>query len=680
MGQSKIFKCGFDMSDHKDIAPDIDEYLKTDFIINQDEYVKGNTENCFWQPKKLTSKEITSAELRELEITRMLKTGAWICVSEEVLWLPPSYYFALQYGAAGSSPIQFRLKRLIHTYFKIRARNNPGCKGTLTLKNRGDGETTMAITDSFWECLDGNMDIGQIGIQSKTRNDAINPCWSYVQTLWNTIPKWLKDDLCSDFVSGKNIAEKMEWKREADEANEQRARNVLMTYYPSGTPMDGKHDMKKCLLDEICKWEECSFYDVFTNYSKFIMPGFERRGMFDMFSSPADKACKSHEEVHALWKNSDTNEMTATGTTKSRVHRHYSDPLMGIHGAYDKYGDADRNQIYDRIMQERANVPKDKLLAEIRGFPLNEEELWGSTDGGNFWDNHKGVNERKIYLMNGRFKNDETKEPMVMWGNLEWPGGMKDLVEPEFRPADVNDFDIDKARFCVAYAPKNKEPLKIGNVSVRGVDLGQRFLAPDYVERCLGIDSVDKRYPGKAPSNFAMVDWIFRDVHETGIVKAPGMIYCNRPAPIEIAYEDAIKWAVYSRSKVQVESLNSKVVDYFEDRGYIDWMLSKIGQPRNSLQKGDAPSGSKSVFMDEIIGLLNAATALPIDPNDPCVLELNWFYHLLDDYSRFNAKDTHANDLTMAWGQALLGAVKLLFKKIREKSELNKLVFDFAMN
>ena len=211
MAGSKIFKCGFDIADYKDILPSYDEYRKKDFILNMDEYNKGNIDNCIWKKYHPTIAEINSPEFREREITRILKTGVFICISKEIVWIPPNQYFALNYCPAGSSDMQFRLKRIKHSYFKIRARKNAGCKGTLTLKSRGDGETTSSITDGFWECLDGNMDIGQIGIQSRTLGDGKNPCWGYVQALWQTLPLWLKNDLCSDFDSGKNIAEQMKW-------------------------------------------------------------------------------------------------------------------------------------------------------------------------------------------------------------------------------------------------------------------------------------------------------------------------------------------------------------------------------------------------------------------------------------------------------------------------------------
>ncbi len=265
---SKIFKCGFDIADYKDVLPNVENYCKQDYILNSDDWSKGNVDSCVWKKYIPTLDEINSPAFREQEARRILKTGAWACISEEIVWIPPSYYFALQYGKVGEEDLEFRLKRLKHVYFKIKARNNPRCKGTLTVKNRADGETTMSIIDAFWECLEGNMNSGQIGIQSKTNEDAKNPCWYTIQILWQNLPQWLKNDLCSDFDSGDNIEQKMKFMRDADEEKGTKARNILIKYYPSVyNAMDGKHNMKKCILDEVCKWNvpNAGFYATYNN-------------------------------------------------------------------------------------------------------------------------------------------------------------------------------------------------------------------------------------------------------------------------------------------------------------------------------------------------------------------------------------------------------------------------------
>lgn len=665
------FKIDFDIDRYgkngSGILPNISDYLKHDFVINADHFDKGNVDHCVWKRYVPSKKEAESPIYKSRELMRVVKTGAWIFIKDELVWLPPSYYFGLQYGGTGGEDMEFRLKRLKIKYFKLEARKNPGCKGTFVVKNRQDGETTDSMIDSLWECADGaDMYVGQIGLQSKTRADAINPCWATVQQIWQGLDPWVKDALYSDFVSGDNIAEKLLFMRSAQ--GDIRARHIRFQFYPAVyNAMDGKNNMKKCILDEVLKWVECNFMDALINYSKFIMPGFERRGMFDIFSSPADKDCQSYRDGYELWKLSDTNKIDpATGTTQSRIHRYYSNPLEGIQGAYDKWGDADPQQIYDHIMRERKAVSKDKLLGEIRGYPLDEAEMWGSVEGSSVWSNNEGIKARKIYIIGRRFKDDKTQEPCRIYGNLEHEGGYVD-ADVQFRASDLDRFDLKEARFCFSYLPQNKEPLK----DIR--------VPPKYIENCLGVDPFNHRYPAKhvgRQSNGAMVNRKFRDLHETGIINVPTMIYCCRPQHQDTFHQDVIRAAIFNRALIQYENRNDKLENYAEDNGFSKWLLPTIGAPESSKRKGDAPSG-KGKFLDEGMALLDAATNTPATSGEIYRLLYYWFPELLDDYLKFNPLDTHENDLTMADIQSLIGCVKIMYRKMHQPSEVNDAVFDY---
>lgn len=661
------FKVPFNITDYKDILPDPYEYLKNDFIINGDDFTKGNSDLCLWQKQTLKSDEVTSKECRQREANRILRTGVWVAIKDEIVWIPPQYYFALNYGKTGGDNLEFRLKRLMHCYFKIRARNNPQCKATMTIKNRQDGETTMSISDAFWETFD--MEDGQIGIISKTRADAINPCWKTMQTLWMNLPYWLKDDLCPDFSSGTNIAETMKFMRMADERTGVSAKNVLLAYYPAVfNAMDGKNNMRKVIVDEFLKWIECNFGDFFNNASKFIMPGFERRGMFDMFSSPPEKDSRSFRDGYELWQRSDPNKLMPNGTTESRVHRYYSNPLHGIQGAYDKWGDADPDKIYDWIMAERAKQPKSKLLEEIRGFPLNEEEIWGSMEGGAFWDNTKGIQSRQIYLLNRRFKDDVSQEPVKIFGNLEWKDGIVDNpAGVDFRQSDKSEFDVNEARWCLPFLPKDLPVLP------------RIQTPPEIIQSVMGVDPFAKRHPGKNPSNGAAAIYQFSDIFETGRKKTFTGLYNNRPYHEDIFFEDCLKGCIFTHSLLQFENNHDRIGGYFTDRGYKDWVIPTIGEARGSDKLGDAVT-ARGKFMDEMIILINAYTNIPVDPLDECLLERVWLSEILDDLLKFNLKDTHENDITMAVGQALMGAAKLLLKKVREKSKFNDLAIGYFID
>lgn len=673
---SSCFKIGFSMDDYigKGILPSLGDYMKHDEIVNQDIFQKGDIDRCVWNKYRPQPGEISSQDFINRERNRILYTGAWIRIKEEVIWLPPMYYGFLQYGMAGSQDPEFRLKRLKQVYFKLEARNNPGCKGTMTVKNRQDGDTTIAMSNILWECKDGVTEgQAQMGIQSKTRADAINPCWLTVQTLWQNYPLWYKNEFYSDYASGDSIAEKLKFMRNSDDSRGIKARNIIMQYYPAVyNAMDGRNDMKICYLDEFLKWVECNFGDSFTNYSKFIMPGFQRRGMFDMTSSPADKDCQSYRDGYELWEKSDPNNIDEeTGTTESRIHRWYSNPLDGILGAYDKWGDADPEKIYDHIMRERKAVPPEKRLAEIRGFPLTKEEMWGSIEGGGCWSNTDGIKKRLIYITGRRFKDEKTKEPCKVYGNLERIDGYID-GDVVFRPTDLNQFDVQKARFCFSYLPDEDQKQKLDDIRK----------PPQYVENCLGIDPFNHRYPTKNPtrqSDGAMVNRKFLDVFETGIKKVPTMIYCCRPKHRELFFEDCLKAAIFNRALIQYENRHDGLENFAEDRGYSDWLLPTIGAPIGSTRKGDAPSG-KGRFLEEGMALLDAATNTPLRPDDPYYLDFYWFTEQLEDYLKFNDKDTQLANLTMADIQSLVGCVKILHKKIRQPSELNDAALDYLFS
>ena len=53
----KIKNFDKDVSRYSHIFPDLDEYLKNDFIINGDNHKKGNVDLCVWQKQRPDIKE-----------------------------------------------------------------------------------------------------------------------------------------------------------------------------------------------------------------------------------------------------------------------------------------------------------------------------------------------------------------------------------------------------------------------------------------------------------------------------------------------------------------------------------------------------------------------------------------------------------------------------------------------
>jgi len=153
-------------------------------------------------------------------------------------------------------------------------------------------------------------------------------------------------------------------------------------------------------------------------------------------------------------------------------------------------------------------------------------------------------------------------------------------------------------------------------------------------------------------------------------------LYLTRPYHEDIFFEDMIKACVFCQAPLQFENNQDRIGGYFTDRGYRDWVLPSIGEKKGSDKLGDAVT-ARGKFMDEIIGLINSAINIPVDQKEECLLNRIWFQELIDDLLKFNLKDTHENDAVMAYGQALMAAVKLTFQKQRQKSSLTGEILRF---
>lgn len=656
------------MRDYKDILPELPD--------NDEEYLNhqyDNYDDRYW--RKQIYPDIITFEFLQQETMR-LKNGVWMLNKDELVWIPPNYYQFLQYGVAGGNPPEFRLKRLKSIYEKIRVRKDPRYLGTYNIKNRGDGDTTFCMSDNLWEAHSGELNNGMIGIQSKTRADAINPCWFYTTSLWNAYPAFFKNLFYPHFISGNNIAEKLEFRQAPDPNNpNDLGKNSIITYFPAvANAMDGRHNVRKCVLDEINKWKECSFLTTFINYLKFMMPGRTRKGLYDIFSSPSDTNGPHNDEAYIFWEQADpkTIETSGTGTTKNRIMRMYANPLDGIDGFYDKFGDADPQEILEHVMRTRANATKEKLMEEVRGYPLpiigtnqpNEEELFGATDSQSIWINKKGITDRRLAIV-------KDKKSLVQYGNLEWPNSVPDSGFPVWRPADTLNFNDDTARFCFT------------DTRTSIIDPADMKTAPHHsiIESVIGTDPFDLRYGTKNKVTGSMgagLQWKFRDLELKNDWQYPPSAYLARPWHQSIYFEDMILWCVYTRSMINYENKNTELEKHFEDRGYLSYMLVEDGAKGIDtpdgvkFKRGDAPVGRGAyAFLNNGIGYINGVTNKPLTPEEKYLLELFSIEEVLEDVLFFNKDNIQFRHLTVAWMQALIGRNKLLFKKIRKKSKIN---------
>ena len=641
------FQINFDIEKYKHLWIDKPEDRE---IINIDK----KKEDCVWSKQVPAYRDMGSLEL----LQKRLKRGAYIIIKDELLWLPPSYYHFLEFGIAGNKPPEFRLKELKNDYFKHWVRANKFAIGTLDGKNRQDGRTTREMSNCLFEAQEGNNTHGNLNIQSKTNRDAIVPCWNTLKSHWLNYPDWYRELMYSDFDGGNNIETKLTFARKEKviigHDGTQKilpSRNLLIMYFPAVyNAQDGNNNVLYSYGDEFFKWASCSPSKFLINNEKFIRVGAGRKGLFSLFSSPADVNHKFVDEGKRIWQDSNPEELDEYGTTKSGLFAYHSNPLDGIGEFYDKYGDADPNAVYEFIMSARAKKHKDDLMAEIRANPMNEEEMFGSQDGRSIFENHDGIVEREKFLSTTIYKNEITKEPIGMWGNLEWENGVFD-TNLIFRPNDKNEEDVRTGRFFKSEDPDFVLPL---------IDIKK---PPIYVGSSLGIDPVNLLLQAKngRGSDWGACVYKFRELNNPDFIPRITVTYCSRHSDIDVICEDMIKLCVYTRSMIHYERTSDYIEKYMTERGYAKWIINR--KDVRGKVGGDMPRGkSGGQFMTTVLDMVNVLTNKATEGRSSR-LEHFWHIKMIRQIIDLDINDTEKSDLFMAFAQALIGVLFMSKKK-----------------
>lgn len=677
------FNINFDIRDYADVLPE----LPTDYseILNSDiQEIDDQHWRRIPEPRDKNGKLIITQEFL-LQETKKIRQGVWMMNKGVPLWLPGTYYSFLQYGNAMGRPPEFRLKKLKQTYHDLIIINDPRLMGDAVTKNRKDGETMYKMWSSLIYPFESGLTHGAIGMQSKDNLTVYGSCWTMLKSHLAGLPRYFKDAFLSEIVDETKIEQKIRFERKKnDNVPDDYGMNIIFDYrscvfnaYDSGS------DIRIINLDEYKKWEEDSILATLTNYKNFIFPGFERKGIFRLFSSPADKAGKHNDEAHTIWKQSDPKNINPkTGTTYNRLLRYYSCPLDGIEKSYDKFGDADPQRIYDHIMGEREGQKGKELLGLIRAFPMpikgtfepNEEEMFGATDdsGVKVFMNSAGIKKQVAYVK-------EKQEILNQYGNYEWPNNVEFSGIPVFRVADVMDFNDETARFCRAFS-------NIPRIQIIGDDIKKPPPEGD-TQGVIGIDPFNNVHRTKNPDKQSMgaaIPWMFRnfsgygitDANPDGINDMPIGAYLSRPWHKKIFYDDMVKYAIATGFRIQHEdSDNEGLWEYFTENGMQEWLIDSrsgkfIETPHGTFKrKGDAPSGrGAKAFTTELKNLIDGITNVPYNDTEPYLLTNFNIYQVLEDLLKLDLTNTQDRHFSMALGQALLGRGKLLTRRIIKPS------------
>jgi hypothetical protein len=383
-----------------------------------------------------------------------------------------------------------------------------------------------------------------------------------------------------------------------------------------------------------------------------------------------------------LIKGSIVTERDANGRTQTGLYHLFIPAFDALEGFFDVYGKCivetpekplkgiDGDIIYigskQFIKNTRDGLKNDarELNEYIRQFPNTlDEACRDSVEKSTF-------NIGKIYQQIEHNAN-LVINPIVR-GNFVWQGGNRDTFV-EFHPSP-------EGRFYVAWMPKpedsNKKIMRYGQPHPENSHVGVG-----------GVDSYD--IDATVDSRSSKGAFLFYNKrHFLGDHTPVNLFvleYAARPPKATIFYEDVLMAAVYYGYPLLIENNKQRIIHYFEERGYINYVMKRpdflkpkntryvtndYGVPSNSQDVIDQHAQAIEAYIEDYVGF---------NPETGDYGRM-YFDRTLEDWIGYDISDRTKSDLTIASGLALLGAQKRVAPQTFEQKNNKKFFRKFKFN
>lgn len=598
----------------------------------------------------------------EEETDRCFITGKWMFSDGEPVWLPPAFYFTLNWWYSKVGYMNFRYCQLLEEYYELFCEADRWCISTFRLKKRRDGLTTRRMARKIWKAIQTRE--GWFGLQSKTGKDAKTVCWNILMRGYKKLPLFFLPE-ASGMTDPKTS---LEFKRPSERISKTNQKTVydINDIFRQGdiedlnTTVDWRDTVSdaydgqqivELTLDEWCKWKKASALDALYTCKRSAQLDGIKVGMIHCISSPPETDGPNLDDTEDLWNESNYEEIKNDQTFK--VYRWLTSSLDSYAGAINKFGVCDRDLAESMIDAERDAAPKRKRKAVVRQTIKYIDEIFDATDDTVFLTAPE-MRVREKFLKGIRFKDAAQKEPKYIYGNFAWEDGVP-FSTVVFKPSeDQEDFSFTGRWAIMKFPTKNGS----GNTWREKMAKGKIVkLPPVDSEYTLGVDPYDfKRVADteRASLGAGMIGKCF-DFHGLGDANDICALSNYRPPDPSIFYADMLMGAIFYGAWVNSEARNIKIFDYFEENGYYEYMLPKdISNPKKKDLKG---SPTTNPMIQEICSLTEAFAST--------YLNQVWHEAIPADWLKFNPQLTKKSNITMAGGHMFIGMAKMrrLYRK-----------------
>lgn len=630
-------------------------------------------------PAEFREKHVDYIE-REFERREL---GFWFTNNSEPTYITGHHYMYLQHTKIDIGHPDFREANRIFFIYWEACKADSRCFGLNYLKIRRSGfsfmESSVAV-DIATLASDS-----RIGILSKTADDAKKMFTDKVVPISHNYPFFFKPHMSGMdkpktellySLPAQKITKKNMYKIEEDDGLV-----GLDTSIDHKATDDNSYDGEKLLFlahDESAKWKKPKNIKNNWRVTKTCLRLGKKIIGKCMMGSTCNALAKGGQEFKDLYMDSNPNERSKNGQTKSGMYALFipmewnmegfidefgwpvffnpKKPVMGIDGDYITQGAID---YWNNEVEAQKDDP-DALNEYYRQYPRTESHAFRDESLASLF------NLTKIYQQVD-YNDGLLAERVITRGNFHWEGGVKDskvIWTPDPR-----------GRFTTSWIPpahlQNKSTIKNGKKSPGNAELG-----------AFGCDSYDiSGVVGGGGSNGALHGLTKSSVYEGVPSNKFFLQYIARPSTAEIFFEEVLMAIVFYGMPILAENNKPRLLYHIKLRGYRGYSMDRPDKDKSKLsitekELGGIPNSSEDVkqihadcigsWIEEYVGYDSSGEYRPVYEIGDMP-----FTETLNDWAGFDINNRTKFDASISSGLAIMATRRHRYTPIKKKTEIS---------
>lgn len=653
-------------------------------------------EEQYWErtpmPKGLTPDTEESFKDYIVEEFRRRREGLWFYNNGEAVWLPPSFYFALQWCKMKDDGgyMDFRYAQLYMAYHAEACELDKRCLGEFFVKSRRTGYTYEKVFRLLNSATSTNN--VNIGMTSKTDDDA-KEAFAKLSYAFQNLPFFFQP-VTKNTVDNANylhFAKPTDKSKKAKKNKDTNTDDYLNTYMDYKATSEGSYDgykMHKYLGEEASKWANGRSFE---KHWGQVSPTFDEGGKIvgkAYIGSTVAARKKGGKEFHNLYLSSLLKKRNkVTGRTPSGLYSYFLPAHKNMTEFTDKYGvchevvaDGDYfENVYGNIKKigsiayleaKRKSKRRESEIAyneELRAFPMNIEEAFRDEATSCIFNIEK-INEQLDYIQQVEVFD------LVKEGNFHWKDGVQDsevIWQPSkngnFRvtwipPKEMTNRWVNK----VGYGGYSRSPLN-GEFGVFGCDSYDIEGTVDGV----GVNGKERENAGSKGALHGVTKFSMGTVPSEHFF----LEYISREKTTEKFFENVLMACVFYGMPILIENNKPRLLYHFKNRGYRNFAITRFDKPMNMLSKAEKSIGGVPNSSDDMKNRHATAIESYIEKNIGYIEEEGdynrmFFERTLRDWLEFDIKNRTKYDATISSGLALMAKNMDDYKFNNTKSEV----------